>query len=84
MLTSDSEPAIKTVKEPLTEVVFVPEPRPHRESDQVHDLAPTSVKEGILVAYDDMGWSPAHTPAVEGELCQVPIILIDGLENIIP
>lgn len=35
--------------------------------------ATTSVKEGILVEFDGMDWSPTHTSTTEDELRQVPV-----------
>lgn len=45
---SEPKPATKTVIEPIMEVVFFLDPEPHGESDQVHELAPKSVPEGIV------------------------------------
>lgn len=83
--TADKEtkPITKTVPE-TTKAIFVLKPKPHRESDQECEPAPTSVEVTILVEYEGMEWSPAYTPASEGELCQVSTLLIDGLENMIP
>lgn len=75
---------MKKAPEITTEAIFVPEPEHHRESDQVRMPALASVEEGILMEYDGIERSPTHSPAAEGELCLVPIQLIDELENIIP
>lgn len=48
--TPNIEPATKTV----AEVIFVLEPEPYEESDQVCESAPKSVEEGIFVEYEGM------------------------------
>lgn len=51
--TANIEPVTKTV----AEVIFVLEPEPYEESDQVCESAPKSVEEGIFVEYDGMEWN---------------------------
>ncbi|XDV48519.1 hypothetical protein PO909_017918 [Leuciscus waleckii] len=53
--TADKEtkPITKTVPETI-EAIFVLEPKPHRESDQEYEPAPTSVNVTILVEYEGM------------------------------
>lgn len=44
------------------------DPAPNEESDQVCELATSSVSVCMLVKFEGMEWSPAHTPTTEGEL----------------
>ncbi|ROL43350.1 hypothetical protein DPX16_17171 [Anabarilius grahami] len=44
-----------------TEYTIVPEPEPHRESDQVQELGILCIPVGVLLEYKTMEWSPAHT-----------------------
>lgn len=72
----------------MPEAILVSEPELIVESDQVHEPAPKSVPEGIvdfriLVVFDVMDWSPAHTPVMkEGLLCPVPTEIYDELEDV--
>lgn len=54
---------------------IAPEPEP---SDQVHELATSSVNEGILVEYEGMEWSPVpSTNADISVLNSAPLILFE-------
>ncbi|XP_058625419.1 uncharacterized protein LOC131536483 [Onychostoma macrolepis] len=44
------------------------EPEPQISSDQVREPATSSVLNGVLVVYESLEGSPAHTPTTEGEL----------------
>lgn len=72
----------------MPEAILVSEPEPIVESDQVHEPAPMSMPEDIvdfriLVEFDVMDWSPAHTPVTkEGLLCLVPTEIYDELEDV--
>ncbi|ROL44352.1 hypothetical protein DPX16_8774 [Anabarilius grahami] len=50
------------------EQAIVPEPVPRKMFDNVFELAKLSVIVGVLVEFEGMDRSPAHTPATEGEL----------------
>ncbi len=61
--TADGEP------EPdVTEPIIPTEPEPQTSSDQVREPATSSVLEGVLVVFEGLEGSAAHTPATEGEL----------------
>ncbi|XP_016326974.1 uncharacterized protein LOC107676803 [Sinocyclocheilus anshuiensis] len=63
-LTTDREPKptamCETAHVGATEQIIVPECKPHK-SDQVHEPAAPSIV-GVIVEYEGMEWSPAHTP----------------------
>lgn len=71
--TADTEPVPATMPVPETthELNIALEPEPHRESDQMRDLAPTSLEVDILVEYEGMEWSPIHTPAAISGLWEI-------------
>lgn len=54
------------------EAIFVLEPEPILESDQVWDPAQASIIEGVLVEFGGMEWSPAHPPATEVSVLTPP------------
>lgn len=81
---TEPEPASKQVAEPKPKPNTAPEPEPSSESAQMREPATPSVPEGILVEYKGMRWSPAHTLAAEGELCQVRMQFFEKTEKIIP
>lgn len=66
------------------EAIFVLEPEPHMESDQLFEPTTLSCEEGILVECDGMGRSPAHTPAAEDELHLASVNYFEDLEEDIP
>ncbi len=61
--TTDGEPEPAT-----TEPIIATEPEPRASSDQVCELAKSSVPEGVLVVIEGLEGSSAHTPMTEGEL----------------
>lgn len=63
--TANTEPVPATMPVPETthELNIALEHKPHGEPDQMPEPAPMSVEVEILVEYEGMEWSPAHTPA---------------------
>lgn len=84
--TVDSEPvsSMKPELDQMPEVIFVLEPEPIMESVQVREPAPVSIPEGVLVEFECMEWSPAHTPTTEGVLCLVHKEWYDDSDDVIP
>lgn len=67
--TTNSEPKPTVMHEPVkrTEPNIAPDPKPHRKSVQVHEPQ-HCIAVGLLVAYEGMEESPAHTPTAVSEL----------------
>lgn len=62
--TADKEPL--DCRDAVT--IITPEPVLNQKSDQMRELAMPSVSVGMLVKFEEMEWSPAHTSIAEGEL----------------
>ncbi|XDV15169.1 hypothetical protein PO909_015299 [Leuciscus waleckii] len=73
--TADTEPALAAEKMPASpaEPCSAPEPESNIISDQVHESATTIVAEGVLVEFERIDASPAHTPAAAC-MCYHPCI----------
>ncbi|XDV39905.1 hypothetical protein PO909_009080 [Leuciscus waleckii] len=53
------------------------EPEPNSMSDQVREPTTSSVPVGIIVEFEGMEWSPAHTTIAEGELVKFSVLLFE-------
>ncbi|ROL27920.1 hypothetical protein DPX16_11050 [Anabarilius grahami] len=85
-LPGDGEPKPASMYEPdkRTEPTIAPEPEPHSESDQVCEPATSSVPVGLLVEYEGMEESPAHTPIVETPSLVSPLVLPSSKSPVFP
>ncbi|ROI15846.1 hypothetical protein DPX16_21353 [Anabarilius grahami] len=76
-LSDEQSPVIEEPASPA-EPCSAPEPEPNLMSDQVRESATMPVAEGVLVEFEGIDGSPAHTPATA---CENPFLPSSGLST---